>query len=82
MAYSSSMGDRYAYVLSSSVAARAGSAWFSTTNGTDLHKSKSAPTIGFHGFFTLIHEPGHALALNHMGDCNAGNGRIPTPSSY
>jgi serralysin len=82
MAYSSSMGSSYAYVLSGSGAASAGSAWFSTTQGTDLNNSTSAPTIGFHGFETLIHELGHALGLNHMGNYNAGNGRIPAPSSY
>lgn len=75
------MGSSYAYVLGGS-ASKAGSVWFSTTQGTDIHNSTSSPTIGFHGFATLMHELGHALGLNHMGNYNAGNGMVPAPSSY
>jgi len=81
VAYSSSLGDNYAYVIRGS-GAKAGSAWFSTTVGQDAWNSTVAPTIGNHGFETLVHELGHALGLNHMGNYNAGNGLTPMPSSY
>ncbi len=82
IAFSSSLGDSYAYVKQGSSAATSGSAWFSTTQGQDAWNSTVSPTIGYHGFETLMHELGHALGLNHMGDYNAGNGRVPLPSSY
>jgi len=80
-AYSSSMGD-YAHVVSPSPpsASNSGSAWFSTPAGTDANNSTTSPTIGLHGFETLIHEMGHALGLNHMGDYNGAG--TWTPSSY
>ena len=52
-----------------------GSAWFNSTE-SDL----ITPLIGGYGFDTFIHELGHALGLNHMGDYN-GNGNW-APSSY
>ena len=81
MAYSSSLGDAYAYVLSGT-GVKAGSAWFSTTNGQDAGNSTVAPTVGYYGFSTLMHELGHALGLNHMGNYNASNGGVYLPSSY
>jgi serralysin len=53
----------------------AGTVWFNP-NYTDL----KTPVIGQHGFLTLIHELGHSLGLDHMGDYN-GTGNW-TPSSY
>ena len=51
-----------------------GSAWFLT--GSDV----SSATVGSYGFTTIMHELGHALGLDHMGDYNGdGNG---TPSSF
>jgi len=81
MAYSSTMGNAYAYVIDGT-GARAGSAWFSTTKGQDAWNSTVAPTVGYYGFSTLMHELGHALGLNHMGNYNAGSGGVYLPSSY
>ncbi|GAB3361716.1 MULTISPECIES: Ig-like domain-containing protein [Giesbergeria] len=52
-----------------------GSIWF---NGAE--PTLTAPDISSYGFLTLIHEIGHALGLNHMGDYN-GEGAF-TPSSF
>lgn len=52
-----------------------GTVWF---NGAE--PSLNQPTIGSYGFLTAIHEIGHALGLDHMGDYN-GAGAF-TPSSY
>ena len=38
--------------------------------------------MGLYGFETIIHEIGHALGLDHMGNYNAGNGQPIVPSSY
>ena len=81
VAYSSSLGGAYAYVIGGT-GATAGSAWFSTTVGQDSRNSTVAPTIGYYGFSTLMPELGHALGLNHMGNYNAGNGGVYLPSSY
>jgi methionine-rich copper-binding protein CopC len=52
----------------------AGSAWFLT--GSDV----STAFVGSYGYTTIMHELGHALGLNHMGDYNGGG--YWTPSSY
>lgn len=51
-----------------------GSAWFNANEPTLVN-----PSLGNEGFLTFIHEIGHALGLNHMGNYN-GNGNW-TPSS-
>ncbi len=53
----------------------AGTIWFSK-NYSDLQ----TPVVGRHGFLTYVHEIGHSLGLDHMGDYN-GSGDW-TPSSY
>src|SRR5690606_26095924 len=52
-----------------------GSIWF-----TSLYKDLAEPVLGTHGFSTYIHEIGHALGLDHMGDYNGG--ADDGPSSY
>jgi len=52
-----------------------GSAWFNATEDSLVSTS-----IGEYGFQTFIHEIGHALGLDHMGDYN-GNGNW-APSSF
>ncbi|MBS1186082.1 MAG: hypothetical protein H6R04_100 [Burkholderiaceae bacterium] len=70
MAYTTSNID-YAHAYYPTI----GSAWFNPS-----YSDVTSPTIGGYGFCTLIHELGHALGLNHMGDYN-GSGSW-TPSSY
>ncbi len=67
----SSTGVSYAHTYLPSV----GSLWMNSAY-SDL---TSAP-IGQHGFLTYMHEEGHALGLDHMGNYN-GSGNW-TPSSY
>ena len=70
MAYtSSSIGYAHAYYPS------VGSAWFNVTED-----SLVSTAVGQYGFQTFVHEIGHALGLDHMGDYN-GNGNW-SPSSY
>ncbi|MFZ2220821.1 MAG: Ig-like domain-containing protein [Rhodoferax sp.] len=52
-----------------------GTVWFNSSE-----PSLVTIAIGNYGFQTMIHEIGHALGLNHMGDYN-GAGSF-TPSSY
>ena len=67
----SSTGVEYAHTYSPTV----GSIWFNS-GYSDL----DSPEVGAHGFETYVHEIGHALGLEHMGDYNGwGNW---TPSSY
>jgi len=67
----SSTGVEYAHSYMPS----AGSVWFSSA-----YADLTATKLGQHGFLTYVHEEGHALGLDHMGNYNgAGNW---TPSSY
>jgi serralysin len=52
-----------------------GTVWFNTT-----YADLQTPVIGKHGFMTTIHELGHALGLNHMG--NYDGAAVAVPSSY
>jgi serralysin len=52
-----------------------GTVWLNSNNA-DL----KTPIIGKYGFFTFIHELGHALGLDHMGNYNGD--RTGGPSSY
>ena len=72
----STTGVGYAHAYYPSV----GSVWFNTSyNSGQGTNDLMTPKIGAHGFLTYIHEIGHALGLEHMGDYN---GTAATPSSY
>lgn len=66
---STNIGYAHAYYPST------GSVWFNVTES-----SLVSTTLGQYGFQTFVHEIGHALGLDHMGDYN-GNGNW-APSSY
>lgn len=66
---STGIGFAHAYYPSN------GSIWFNAGE-SDL----TQPALGDYGFMTFVHEIGHALGLDHMGDYN-GNGNW-SPSSY
>ena len=54
-----------------------GSVWFNQTytSGTN---ALTAPIIGRHGFLTYIHELGHAMGLEHMGEYNGADSNGPS----
>jgi len=52
-----------------------GSVWFSSE-----FQNLQNPALGEYGFHTFVHEIGHALGLNHMGDYNGDDD--DGPSSY
>lgn len=69
-------GIGYAHAYYPSV----GSVWFNSSYGaTSGTNSLMTPTIGQHGFLTFVHEIGHALGLDHMGEYN---GTADMPSSF
>jgi serralysin len=71
----STSGVSYAHAYFPSV----GSVWFnpnygSTSGGNNL----VTPTLGAHGFITYVHEIGHALGLEHMGEYNGADTQGPS----
>jgi serralysin len=73
----SSTGVSYAHAYYPGV----GSVWFNSaydaTSGTN---DLVTPKVGRHGFLTYVHEIGHALGLEHMGDYNGSS--TSGPSCY
>lgn len=74
MAHTTS-GPSYAWAYYPSL----GSAFFNPNYDSGTNDVVT-PEIGRHGFVTYIHELGHALGLNHMGDYNGGGSW--SPESY
>ena len=59
--------------------------WFNSYyNGTTggAGNNLMSPAIGMHGFATFIHEIGHALGLEHMGNYNGSGNATVDASSY
>ncbi|WP_161596933.1 M10 family metallopeptidase [Rhizobium glycinendophyticum] len=72
----STTGVSYAHAYFPSV----GSVWMNSSyNSGQGTNDLMTPKIGAHGFLTFVHEIGHALGLEHMGEYN---GSADTPSSY
>ncbi len=72
----STSGVSYAHAYFPTV----GSVWINSAyNSSQGTNDLMTPKIGAHGFLTFVHEIGHALGLEHMGDYN---GSADTPSSY
>lgn len=71
----STTGVGYAHAYFPSV----GSVWFNP-NYTSGTSNLVSPAVGQHGFLTYMHEIGHALGLEHMGEYNGSD--TSGPSSY
>lgn len=70
---SSAMGDAYAWAYYPGQDRYSGSVWFST--GDDLQNPKlSDVSSGGWAFMAYVHEIGHALGLEHMGNYDASQG--------
>mgnify|MGYP000134844418 CR=1 FL=1 len=73
----STQGVSYAHAYYPSV----GSVWFNSTYGSSTGSNNLVtPVIGQHGFSTFVHEIGHSLGLDHMGDYNGSD--TSGPSSF
>lgn len=51
----------------------AGTVWFSKS-----YSDLQTPVVGRHGFLTYVHEIGHSLGLDHMGDYNGSGDWVPS----
>ncbi|MDA8618216.1 M10 family metallopeptidase C-terminal domain-containing protein, partial [Gammaproteobacteria bacterium] len=69
--FSYSVSDSFAFAYYPDI----GSVWLNSSQGVLAN-----PLVGNYGFFTVLHELGHALGLNHMGDYNGSSAY--TPFSY